>query len=108
MDFQAMHEKLDALGAAIGGALGGCVLGYHVANGELTLRVNAVDIVKVATFLRDDEHCLFWCIIDITAVDWPARERRFDVVYHFLSPKLNQRIRVKAEVDKHTAVPSII
>jgi NADH-quinone oxidoreductase subunit C len=108
MDFQTMHEKLDALGTAIAGALGGCVLDHRVANGELTLRVNAADMVKVATFLRDDERCLFWCIIDITAVDWPSRERRFDVVYHFLSPKLNQRIRVKLEADEQTSVPSII
>jgi NADH-quinone oxidoreductase subunit C len=108
MDYQAMHEKLDQLGATIAGALSGCVLDHQVTDGELTLRANAVDIVKVAKFLRDDERCLFWCIIDVTAVDWPARERRFDVVYHFLSPKLNQRIRVKVEVDEHTAVPSII
>jgi NADH-quinone oxidoreductase subunit C len=108
MDYQAMHEKLDQLGATIAAALSGCVLDHQVTNGELTLRANAVDIVKVATFLRDDERCLFWCIIDITAVDWPARERRFDVVYHFLSPKLNQRIRVKVELDEHTAIPSII
>ena len=108
MDYQAMHEKLDQLGATIAGALGGCIIDHHLANGELTLRANAADIAKVATFLRDDERCLFWCIIDVTAVDWPARERRFDVVYHFLSPKLNQRIRVKVEVDEHTAVPSII
>jgi len=108
MDYQAMHEKLDQLGATIAGALGGCIIDHQAANGELTLRANAADIIRVATFLRDDEHCLFWCMIDITAVDWPARERRFDVVYHFLSPKLNQRIRVKVEVNEHTAVPSII
>jgi NADH-quinone oxidoreductase subunit C len=58
--------------------------------------------------LRNDERCQFWCIIDITAVDWPERERRFDVVYHFLSPKQNQRIRVKVEIDEGTSVPSII
>ena len=46
--------------------------------------------------------------IDITAVDWPARERRFDVVYHLLSPNRNQRIRVKIETDEDTPVPSII
>ena len=62
----------------------------------------AADIVKVVKFLRDDERCQFWCIIDITAVDWPERERRFDVVYHFLSPKQNQRIRVKVEIDERT------
>ena len=44
----------------------------------------------------------------MTAVDWPSRERRFDVVYHLLSPKHNPRIRVKAETDETTPVPSII
>jgi len=68
----------------------------------------AADIVKVATFLRDDAACHFNCIIDITAIDWPGREQRFDVVYHFLSPRLNQRIRLKIVTDETTAVPSII
>ena len=68
----------------------------------------ARDIVMVATFLRDDERCQFWSIIDITAIDWPARERRFDVVYHFLSPRQNLRVRVKIEVDETTPVASII
>ena len=44
----------------------------------------------------------------MTAIDWPGRERRFDVVYHFLSPKHNRRIRVKIEVDENTPVASII
>ncbi len=47
-------------------------------------------------FLRDDPRCQFWNLIDVTAVDWPGRERRFDVVYHLLSPKQNTRIRVKS------------
>ena len=103
-----MDETLDKFGEMIAGALPGSVTGHRVAHGELTVSAIASDIVKVATFLRDDERCQFWSITDVTAVDWPGRERRFDVVYHFLSPKLNQRIRVKAEVDEHTAVPSII
>jgi NADH-quinone oxidoreductase subunit C len=74
----------------------------------LTISAKAGDLVKVATFLRDYERCQFWSIIDITAVDWPGRERRFDVVYHFLSPKQNRRVRVKIEVDETTPVPSII
>ena len=67
-----------------------------------------LDIVKVATFLRDDPRCQFWCLIDVTAVDWPARERRFDVVYHFLSPKRNQRVRIKVQTDEDTPVPSVV
>ena len=103
-----MDESLDKLGAAISGALAGSVVGHWVANGELTIAAIARDIVKVAAFLRDDERCQFWGIVDVTAVDWPSRERRFDVVYHFLSPRQNRRIRVKIEVDEKTPVASII
>ena len=103
-----MDTKLEELGALIAGALPGAVTGHHVANSELTVSANAADIVKVVTFLRDDPRCQFVAITDVTAVDWPSRERRFDVVYHFLSPTLNARIRVRAEADETTLVPSII
>jgi NADH-quinone oxidoreductase subunit C len=103
-----MDEMLQRLGETIAGALAGAVIGHSVAHGELTITANAADIVKVATFLRDDERCRFVSIIDVTAVDWPSREKRFDVVYHFLSPTKNARIRVKVETDEATPVPSII
>jgi NADH-quinone oxidoreductase subunit C len=103
-----MDETLDQLGQTIADALAGSVIGHWVARGELTITASVRDIVKVATFLRDDERCAFISFIDITAVDWPARERRFDVVYHFLSPTHNQRIRVKIEAGEDTRVPSII
>jgi len=103
-----MDEILDKLGAMIADALPGAVTGHSVVLGELTITARADDIVKVAAFLRDDPRCQFWSFIDVTAVDWPARERRFDVVYHFLSPKQNRRIRVKVETDENSTVPSII
>jgi NADH-quinone oxidoreductase subunit C len=103
-----MDETLEKLGATIVEALAPSVAGHAVAFGELTLYASAADIVKVATFLRDDARCRFACIIDVTAVDWPARDKRFDVVWQFLSPTKNTRIRVKAEVDEKTSVPSII
>ena len=103
-----MDETLQRLGETIAGALAGSVTGHSVVRGELTLTAVAADIVKVATHLRDDPGCAFVCIIDITAVDWPSREKRFDVVYHFLSPTKNARIRVKVETDEATPVPSII
>ncbi len=99
---------LEQLGETIKGALPGAVTGHAVAYGELTITANAAEIVKVATFLRDDERCQFWNFIDVTAVDWPERPRRFDVVYHFMSPRLNARIRVKTETDEATPVPSLI
>lgn len=103
-----MDDMLDRLGATIRTALPGAVTGYEVAFGELNVLANAADIVKVATFLRNDAACQFVNIIDITAVDYPGREQRFDVVYHFLSPRLNQRIRVKVMTDEATPVPSLI
>jgi NADH-quinone oxidoreductase subunit C len=103
-----MDEALDRLGATIKTALAASVTAAEVVRGELTVHAKAADIVKVATFLRDDPACQFICIIDVTAVDWPGREQRFDVVYHFLSPRLNQRIRVKLMTDEVTAVPSLI
>ena len=103
-----MDETLAQFGATIAEALSGAVTDHKVAHGELTIVVPLCDIIKVATFLRDDARCQFSCIIDVTAVDWPGRERRFDVVYHFLSPKQNRRIRVKVEVAENDPVPSII
>jgi NADH-quinone oxidoreductase subunit C len=103
-----MDETLERLGETIAGALAGSVVGYWVANGELTLTATARDIVKVAAFLRDDEQCQFVSFVDITAIDWPSRERRFDIVYHFLSPTKNLRIRIKIEAGEETRVPSII
>jgi NADH-quinone oxidoreductase subunit C len=79
-----------------------------VAFGELTLTTSPGDIIQVLTYLRDDPSCLFEVLIDICGVDWPRREQRFDVVYHLLSPRLNQRIRVKVMTDEETPVPSAI
>ena len=103
-----MDEKLNELGGAIISALGGAVSGFGIAFGELTIRADAKCVIDIVTFLRDDPRCQFFSFIDITAIDWPARERRFDVVYHLLSPTQNARIRIKVETDEMTPVPSII
>ena len=52
-------------------------------------------------------YCLFSTLIDITAVDWPERPERFDMVWHFLSMYRNQRIRVKAAIREDQMVPSL-
>ena len=103
-----MDETLKELGEAIKGGLKGAVLGYEVVRGELNVFAEAGEIVRVAKFLRDDPRCQFWSFIDVTAVDWPSREQRFDVVYHFLSPKRNLRVRVKVAIGEMTPMPSII
>jgi NADH-quinone oxidoreductase subunit C len=103
-----VSEALNGLAEMIATALPGAVTGRSVAYGELTITAEATEIIKVVTFLRDDPRCQFISFIDVTAVDWPAREKRFDVVYHLLSPKQNTRVRVKIQTDEMTPVPSII
>lgn len=103
-----MTEALQALGDHIKAALPGKVTGASVAFGELTLQAEAGSIVEVLSFLRDDPRCLFFNFVDLCGADYPAREKRFDVVYHLLSPRLNHRVRVKVQTDETTPVPSAI
>jgi NADH-quinone oxidoreductase subunit C len=100
--------SLAELGASLQASLGTAIIGHHVAYGELTLNAEAASIIEVITFLRDDPQCRFINFVDLCGVDYPAREKRFDVVYHLLSPHLNQRIRVKVQADEVTPVPSLI
>ena len=88
--------------------LEGSITRQQIALGELTLVVAPERIVQVLTILRDDTQCQFEQLIDICGVDYPERAKRFDVVYHLLSPRRNQRMRVKCEADAETAVPSVI
>lgn len=101
------EQALRELGEHVAASLPTEVIEWSVAKAELTVRVQAERIVKVLTFLRDDGNCQFTQLMDVCGVDWPARPQRFDVVYHLLSLKLNQRIRVKVETDEETPVPSV-
>lgn len=101
-----MSEALKELGDHIAQALPGVVSRTEMRLGELMLEASADQVIALLTFLRDDQKCLFKQLIDICGVDWPEREKRFDVVYNLLSLKNNQRIRVKVATDETTPVPS--
>jgi NADH-quinone oxidoreductase subunit C len=98
---------LDELRESIGSRRGESILAAEIACGELTVTIGAQAIPGFIAFLRSDPTCRFTTLIDITAVDRPQRERRFELVYHLLSMHLNQRIRVKAEVREDEIVPSL-
>lgn len=103
-----MDATLTELKDFIAGNLGDRLVSSAIAFGELTLVVDRLSILETLKFLRDDKQCRFEVLIDICGVDWPMRERRFDVVYHLLSLRLNQRIRVKLETDDAAPVPSAV
>ena len=101
---EALHQHAETIAEMLGGSLSA----HSIAHGELTITVAPADIVAVVKQLRDDPRCQYWSLIDVTAIDWPSREPRFDVVYHFLSPRHNRRVRVKAQVAEGASIASII
>src|SRR3954447_2163948 len=103
-----MTADFTALGDHIAASLGEAVLDRVIAYGELTILVKDDAVVEAIRFLRNDPECRFVDFVDLCGADYPGREKRFDVVYHLLSPHHNRRIRVKVQADEVTPVPSII
>lgn len=103
-----MTQALTELGTHINAKRPGAVLGWAIANDELTLDVAPAQIVAFLEFLKADNACKFSTLVDITAVDYPGRVQRFDVVYHLLSMYQNHRIRLRLAVGEQDMVPSVI
>ncbi len=103
----AVIEQLEELAAHLELRKPDLVASTAMTRDELTLEASASDLPALIEFLKIDEQCRFASLVDITAIDYPGDERRFCVVYHFLSMYRNQRIRVKAYVREEEIVPSI-
>ena len=103
-----MSEALQELGAHIEARRSESVVGWDVSFGELTVQITMNGLVDTVDFLKSDAVCKFSTLVDITAVDYPGRESRFDVVYHFLSMYTNQRIRLRVVADEGQLVPSLV
>ena len=99
-------EALKDLAAYVTERLDAQIQDVQIAFGELTLIVESGDILDVLSFLKDDVQCQFISFIDICGADYPARDKRFEVVYHLMSPYQNHRIRIKLSTDEDTPVPS--
>ncbi|MCR9125381.1 MAG: NADH-quinone oxidoreductase subunit C [Rhodobacteraceae bacterium] len=103
-----MSAALSELGEYIATKRQECVLDWDVSQDELNLDVTPSNIVGLLEFLKTDPTCRFSTLVDVTAVDYPERAKRFDVVYHLLSMYQNQRIRLRVSVRADDLVPSAI
>ncbi len=104
---QVEVNPLDTLASLISSEVSSNINRISNDYGELTVHTSGEDIVPLMRFLRDDNRTQFVSIIDVCGVDYPGNEKRFEVVYHLLSPKHNVRIRVKLTTDEETPIPSI-
>lgn len=87
--------------------LEGQVLRYEFAQDELVLHAVREDIVRTLVFLRDNKECHCHILVDVTAVDYPERPERFEIVYNLLSMRHNHRVRVKIAASEETLVPTV-
>lgn len=101
------EETLRETEVELKATVGGQIVASRIALGELTIEVPATALVRILIYLRDDPSMQFKTLIDLCGVDFPERDQRFEVVYHLLSLKHNQRIRVKVKTDELTPVPSV-
>ena len=108
MALDADTDMLDQLAEHISLRCKDAVLETHVAFGELTVIATLGNVPDLIEFLRTDSACRFSTLIDITAVDYPARPQRFELVYHLLSMYQNHRIRVKAALREDEIAPSLV
>ncbi len=101
-------SALDELGAHIAMRMPDAVREVRISHGELTLLAEREQVLALLRFLRDDVQCHFETLIDICGVDYPERTERFEVVYHLLSMRMNQRIRVRLRAGEDTPVASAV
>ena len=101
-------QNLEDLIEHIADQFSDCVLSSDIEKGEAVIEIDCLSIDRFLQFLKEDSECNFEQLMDITAVDYPARgEHRFEVVYNLLSLSNNQRIRIKAKASEDVAVPSV-
>ena len=74
---------------------------------QLFVDVNVENLTSTILFLKTNDKCRFKQLIDITAVDYPGREKRFKIVYLLLSHENNLRIIISVHIDETVIVPSI-
>ena len=97
-----MISKLQNLEKLINSELSSKVLNSAISNEELLIEISDKNLVEVIKFLKANENCKFKQLIDIAGVDYPENEKRFELIYLFLSHENNTRIKllIKIEIDQ--------
>ena len=80
----------------------------EIKHNQMYLETDKDDLIDVCLFLKTNEKCKFKQLIDITAVDYPKKEKRFKIIYLLLSHEKNFRIIINTNIDEKDLVPSII
>ena len=102
-----MILKLQKLEKLINSELSSKVKNSSIDNDELLIEVDEEDIVDVVQFFKSNENCKFKQLIDIAGVDYPDNEKRFELVYLFLSHENNLRIKLLIKFESDQSINSL-
>ena len=102
-----MILKLQKLEKYINSELSSKIKNSSINNDELLLEINDSDLIDTVQFLKSNETCKFKQLIDIAGVDYPENEKRFELVYLFLSHENNTRIKLLIKFDINQSINSI-
>ena len=103
-----MSDNLTELLSVIDAKMSEFVVNSEKINGEVTVEIGLESITKFIDLLATESDCQFTTLIDITAIDYPQKLKRFKLVYHFLSMNQNRRLRVLVSIAEGEVVPSIV
>ena len=100
-------DKLEKLEKLVNSELGSKVQKSLIENQEIFIEVNEADLIESIQFLKSNNSCKFRQLIDIAGVDYPEDEKRFQLIYLFLSHENNLRIKLMIKFDITQIIPSI-
>ena len=102
-----MILKLQKLEKLINSELSSKIKNSSINNEELLIEIDEDDLVDVVHFLKSNENCKFKQLIDIAGVDYPEDEKRFELIYLFLSHEHNSRIKLLIKFDINQSINSL-
>ena len=102
-----MIIKLRKIEKLINSELSSKVQRSSIVNEELSIEVDEKDLISVVQFLKSNENCKFKQLIDIAGVDYPENEKRFELVYLFLSHENNLRIKLLVRFELNQSISSL-
>ena len=102
-----MFEKLSKIEKHINSELSSKIQKSFIENDELLLEIDEKDLIEVILFLKSNEKCKFRQLIDIAGVDFPQEEKRFKLIYLFLSHEHNNRIKLSINFETSQLIQSI-
>ena len=102
-----MLENFDKLEKHINSELTSKVQNSIIENGELLIEIDDKDLIEVVQFFKSDENLRFRQLIDIAGVDYPDQEKRFQLVYLFLSHEKNIRVKLSIRFDSKQIINSL-